>query len=485
MIRERLAALYGIDLRSLAAFRIAIAGIVLVDLAERARWLEAHYTDVGVLPRAVLYRHYWGPTHWSLHALSGELWWQVVLFALQALFAAMWLVGFKTRWANLGVWVLLASLGTRNQLVLQGGDDLLRMLVFWAMFLPTGARWSVDTRAATEPPPARVFSIASVALLLQVMYMYWCTAYLKWSPVWWPDGTAVELALRLDIYATWPGKWLLWLGERVRWLLPALTWGTLLWEYVGPALYFVPWKIGPLRTAMVAGFVLLHLALGATLEIGLFWMTSIACWLPFLPSWFWDRFLPRRFPRLRALAVPGRGALRGEHPLLDAFVLFCLVYVTLWNVRTLDGRANYKNATRFLPVSMNCIGCAYRLDQYWSVFAPGPPTRDGWWVIPATLDDGTEVDLYAWRAPVSWERPRHIAATFEGQRWRKFLFNVPDARHKALRRPYANWVKRRWERAHPDAPRVRKLELVMMTEISRPGSHGEVERVSYGAFEYR
>ena len=41
------------DLRSLAAFRIAISSLILVDLTIRAQDLRAHYTDFGVLPRGV------------------------------------------------------------------------------------------------------------------------------------------------------------------------------------------------------------------------------------------------------------------------------------------------------------------------------------------------------------------------------------------------------------------------------------------------
>lgn len=481
MNRERLEELFGLDLRSLAAFRIVLAAILLLDLIQRGMWIEAHYTDAGVLPRAVLYKHYWVATNWSFHALSGSTEWQVVLFLVQGAATVAMLVGWHTRIAVLSVWVLLSSLGTRNQLVLQGGDDLLRMLVFWSVFLPMGARWSLDARRSTEAPKHRVFTIASVALMLQVFYMYWCTAYLKWSPIWWPRGAAVEMALRLDIYASYPGKALLWLGERIPYLLETLTIGTLVWEYVGPLVAISPWKKGPVRTFAVFAFAFMHLGFGATLEIGLFWMTSIACWIPFLPSWFWDN-LPRKYPSLKS--PRGKGTIGEESPVLSAFVLSCLVFVTMWNLRTLDGRANYKNMLKVFPTTVNPIGYALRLDQYWSMFAPAPPSRDGWWVIPATLDDGTEVDLYSWASPVSYERPSHIAATFEGQRWRKFLFNVPDNRHKVLKPNYARWVKNRWEEAHPDAPRVRSLELVLMTEVTLPHGQKPVERVSYGTYNY-
>ena len=46
--------LFGIDTRSLAVFRIALALAILADLLIRAPDLGALYTEEGVLPRALL-----------------------------------------------------------------------------------------------------------------------------------------------------------------------------------------------------------------------------------------------------------------------------------------------------------------------------------------------------------------------------------------------------------------------------------------------
>ena len=43
---------FGIDTRSLAAFRISLGLLILADLALRSRNLRAFYTDFGVLPRS-------------------------------------------------------------------------------------------------------------------------------------------------------------------------------------------------------------------------------------------------------------------------------------------------------------------------------------------------------------------------------------------------------------------------------------------------
>jgi len=46
-----LGAIFGVDPRALAAMRMGLAGLTLVDLALRSGDLSAFYTDAGVLPR--------------------------------------------------------------------------------------------------------------------------------------------------------------------------------------------------------------------------------------------------------------------------------------------------------------------------------------------------------------------------------------------------------------------------------------------------
>ena len=42
--------IFGIDLRTMALFRVGLGALLLADLALRARDLTAHYTDAGILP---------------------------------------------------------------------------------------------------------------------------------------------------------------------------------------------------------------------------------------------------------------------------------------------------------------------------------------------------------------------------------------------------------------------------------------------------
>ncbi len=146
--RVSLKTVFSIDLRSMALMRIMLALLIILDLALRVPYISLYYTDAGVLPRSrwVEISNLW---YLSLHGASGTLWWQILLFTLAFIFAIGLLIGYRTRLMNIASWILLASLCNRNELILQGGDILLMVMCFWGMWLPLGAKWSVD--AALQP----------------------------------------------------------------------------------------------------------------------------------------------------------------------------------------------------------------------------------------------------------------------------------------------------------------------------------------------
>ena len=132
-----------VDLRSLALTRIAFSILILVDLSIRALALEAHYTDFGLMPRNALLDLHWNQWHVSLHMMSGLFAVQFFLFMLAASFAFQLLIGYQTRISTIVSWFFLVSLHNRNPLVLQGEDFIFRCLLFWGIFMPWGARFSV------------------------------------------------------------------------------------------------------------------------------------------------------------------------------------------------------------------------------------------------------------------------------------------------------------------------------------------------------
>ena len=290
---------FGLDLRALALFRILLGLLLLADLAARLTDLRVFYSDAGVLPRVdLLGRVATGATPWkvSLHMVSGLWGVQLLLFAIAAFCAFCLLIGHRTRLYTFLSWVLLVSLHNRNLTILNAGDLLFRVLLFWSLFLPLGARCSVDA-AMKEPAgtgPAqrndRTWSVPAFCFMAQVTILYWATALLKNHPVWTGDRTAVWYALKLDYMALplavlmreLPAAW-----------LELTTRTTLLVELLVPVLIWIPFLVGPLRLAACVVMIGMHLGFAATLQIGLFSYICSAMWLALLPPWVWDRLFAR------------------------------------------------------------------------------------------------------------------------------------------------------------------------------------------------
>ena len=425
-LRAALRRRFGIDPRALAAFRVALGVVLLVDLALRARNLTAFYTDAGVLPRATLAEAYPLAARLSLHAVSGEARAVALLFLVAAAAAAALAVGYRTRVATAVSLVLLASLQARNPFVLNAGDTLLLQLLGAGLLCPLGARWSVDAvrrRGASEPAgssaPGLVAGPAAALPLTLVVVVYVSNAVVKLRGTTWPAGEAVGRVFRLT-YLHGP------LGGLVpEWspLLSAATYGWLALLVASPLLVAAA---GRLRAALAGTLLAAHLSMVFVLQIGAFPLISAAALVPFFPPSVWDRIERAVAPaadRLRDLAArrvaPGV-ASDGGAPLrtvreraaaaLPVVAAAVLVVLLAWNgmalglVETPEAVAAVSDPT----------------EGGWDMFAPDPPSTDALVLATATTADGERLDaLHGDR--VARDRPPSDARAYPTARWRKFL----------------------------------------------------------------
>ena len=286
-----------VDLRSLALFRIGISLLIIIDLVQRSFDLKAHYTDLGVLPRWALTQGVGNRWHLSLHNISGMLEVEAVIFLLHGVIALLLLIGFKTKWMTIICWILIVSLHSRNPIILSGGDILLCVMLFWSMFLPLGARFSLDhaldSRRSDNRGANQYFSVASLAILIQLALVYTFNWIAKIHPTWMQDYTAVYYAMNLDMYATKFGTALLSFPL----LMKAGTWLTLWLELLGPILLFSPIRNDVSRLLVISAFLGLHIGIALTLNIGYFPFVSIIVWTIAIPTVFWDKLWSVLFDR--------------------------------------------------------------------------------------------------------------------------------------------------------------------------------------------
>ncbi len=283
----RLRSILSLDLRSLALFRIAIGTCLVCDLISRLPDIDAFYTDAGILPREAVVGPLGSPWTLSIHLMSGQWAVQFALMLVAIIFALGMTVGYRTRLCTVVSWFLLTSMQARNPIIGHGGDTLLRVLLFWSMFVPLNGRYSLDQALNPSGPrlPVTHMSWGSQALMLQLCFVYWFTAAAKLHPVWLGEGSAIYYALNLDQFTRPFGYFLLGFPG----LLRQMTHGTMLLEAFGPLLVFSPIWTGPLRLLMVLAFIGLHAGIGLSMYLGNFSWVCAAAWLMFLPPLVWDR----------------------------------------------------------------------------------------------------------------------------------------------------------------------------------------------------
>lgn len=293
---SRIKQAWSLDVRSLSVFRVGLALVVLSDLVLRSRYIVEHYTDMGIYPRWAYQIMGETATTFSLHAANGQLWYQVVLFLIHGFFALWILFWYKTKIATLIVWWLTVSLQNRNMLIQSGADDLLRMLLFWSLFLPLDRYFSWDKNRynmVQKTSLTGIFSLGVIAFIIQQFALYWVTAYLKLWPAWYGDGSAVYQILALETFH-------LPLSD-ITFQFPSLmrlaTHASMFVEFFWPLLLILPfWNTG----ARMVGILLiigLHTGIMTHISVGFFPWIAIVSILAFLPKDFWDVWVARLAPK--------------------------------------------------------------------------------------------------------------------------------------------------------------------------------------------
>lgn len=448
---------FGIDYRALKAFRVGLALLVLGDLCARWADIEAFYTDAGVLQRTLLQIP---ALRFSIHALWDGIRFDKILFAAAASLALLLLLGVRPRLTAFLSWLLLASLDARNPLVLNHGDELLKILLFWSIFVPL----SSGQRMSSNGAPRRHLSAFTAALTIQVCIVYFFGALLKSDSAWRVSGTAIYSALSLEQLSTGLGRELLnWPG-----LLRMATLFVYYLELLGPLLLFVPWQNRRIREAAIVLFVAVHLGIAATMNLGLFPWVSILGWVLILPSETLDLLQRERAAPFEADVGPRRAGTPAHlaAQVLGAYLLFA---VLVWNVRTLNLKADEVVSGPFdAPLLLA------QLDQRWNMFAPFPNYVSGWFAAQADLADGTRVDLLNSGRAFSWRRPEAVAETYPDFRWRKYLTNLGRPQFERYRRALPGFLRRRWNSSHPEALRVKRITVYLVWQNTFLGENPPV-----------
>lgn len=279
-LKSYLQTIFALDARSLGLLRIGLGLTSIYNLVIFIPKIEFFFGPLGVLPA---WEH--NPlTTFSIHALTDNNIFVYSIFFIHLIFSAMLCVGYKTRLATIFCWLLTVSLFNRAPQIGFGGDEVLRALLLWGMFLPLGQRFSVDQIKSNKPLlDDRVVSWAGAALIIQIIIIYLVNGFGKNEPVWDTDLTALYYIFN-DTVAKAPAKFLLNFPD----ILITLTCLALYLERYATLLLLLP-SVTVFRTTAIVLFVIFHLCIDVTMKVGWFSWIMIIYWLALIPGGCWNR----------------------------------------------------------------------------------------------------------------------------------------------------------------------------------------------------
>src|SRR5262245_29394611 len=167
-------------------------------------------------------------------------------------------LGWKTRMFSIMAWVMHALTVNSGYLSLYGVDTMIHICLFYFVWMPVGAAYSIDRWLHARPAAATV----GAGIALRTLQIHLCIIYLNAGTAkmqgeqWW-NGEAIWRALLNPEFGVFDFTWL----ARVPAAAILLGWSTMLIE-VGYPLLIWPRR---LRPWWVAATVALHLGIGLTM----------------------------------------------------------------------------------------------------------------------------------------------------------------------------------------------------------------------------
>jgi hypothetical protein len=430
-----------IDSRTLAVFRIAVGLLIIGDILARASTFTFFYTEDGVVPQELAEQRT-VPGAFSFFYYTQDSTVIALLFLIHALVAIQLIIGYKSRFAMILSFLFVISLDHHNPLILSHADTLFRLLCFWAIFIPLGERWSVDSLQRDREPRAAVASLGTAAILLQMVYMYSLNGLHKANGALWNSREATPLIFGLD--------------DMTYFLAGPMRQFPVMLEVMGTMWYFLlvmsPLLLllhGRSRYAMALLIFGAHFSFTITVRIGAFGWVGMSGVMLFLPAVFWedlktiasrvalrDRIvrpvhrglaafgnraaerLPKLKPNFEVPAVVRDGALDIGMTFL---IMSLFVFPTIWFLND-EGVIDWERSSVEQRIEDEFRKIGVRQSQ-WTVFAPNPRITDRYYVFAAVTTDGELLDVYNDR-PFTFERPYDELQNIYGNYRERFYMNT-------------------------------------------------------------
>jgi hypothetical protein len=274
---------FSIDVRALSAARMFTAVLVVYNIATLYSSITPYLLGDGISLNHK--KFFWlGDGFWTFHTLFNDFYFVALLMSIQIVLAVCLLFGFKTRVVTAATLVCNVSMTNAFSTLSYGGTQILHLMLFFGFFLNWGRAFSYDAYFKNLFwSSTNVYSLWSVAALLQVALLYLVSGWSKTGHAW-KSGVAVEWTLNSLI---WPTSIGMVVSEYSN-VLSVLTIVVVWYLRFVVFLLFPPISVSMVRIVTVTELMIMHLMYRVHLRIA--WFSSICSvmLLLFLPPIVWD-----------------------------------------------------------------------------------------------------------------------------------------------------------------------------------------------------
>jgi hypothetical protein len=322
--------------------------------------------------------------------------------------------------------------------------------LFWGIFLPWGNVLSLDSKKYSTKKS--ISSLATLAYLLLISSVYLFTVFFKNSSEWHNEGTAIYYALSLEQIRLPVGDWLYQHPA----LMKALTHFVYIIEIIIPVAILFPDKKGISRGVAFILLIILHIGIGLTMYVGLFFLISMATSIGLVPGKILNKL------KLVAINNFNKTVKKTNHKLKPIKTAFAGIIITLCLLLNLS-------YMQWFPYELNdeikLVINTLRLNQYWGMFSPHILKEESWYVHEGFTEEGKHWDLYYNQPIILLDKPEHLVKHYKTDRWRKLAENIQRNEYTFLRPLYCKYYLKKWNKEHPENI-MKNMNFIIMKETS-------------------
>ena len=255
---------------TIGVLRILVALILLMSLINDIPFAISYFSDEGVLSgnTEVLRQEY----RFTTLDYFGSPIFVLIFYLILIIFTIMLLLGKYTRFSAIAAFILLSSFHEKNPFVLNSGDTLMRLMLFYLILAPSGKCFSLDARTKSkESKQVYIWPRRLMQIQLAIVYLF---SFLPKTGETWRGGTAVYYFLANSHFARFNFEFL---GNYMG-LVSFMTYATLIIELLFPILVWFALT----RKYMLFAGVLLQSSILIASNITFFSLIMIVAHLAFI-----------------------------------------------------------------------------------------------------------------------------------------------------------------------------------------------------------